>query len=169
MPLIGVLHDLPGGKGVEVGIMCIVVKPSKGTLYRLDWQGLLSCELLSTPPARNHSFCTEHSHSNHHKYLARLALFSIHLLLVAVFWVVKTIHTKLGLLYCTYIYSDTTQVLKQLLQLLWKSGPGSFSIQLSSLWRGLTGAHSKGLWTHLCRWQFFTNSVNDGYCGQPHN
>jgi hypothetical protein len=45
MPLIGVLHDFPGGKGVEVGIICIVVKPSKGTLYRLDWQGLLSCEL----------------------------------------------------------------------------------------------------------------------------
>ncbi len=30
-----------------------------------------------------------------------------------------------------------------------KSWPGSFSIQLSSLWRGLTGAHSKGLWTYL--------------------
>jgi hypothetical protein len=35
------------------GDYCTVMEAAKFMLYRLVWQGLLSCDLLSTPPAES--------------------------------------------------------------------------------------------------------------------
>jgi hypothetical protein len=50
LALSSVLPDLPGGEGRE-SMICTVMEAAKDMPYRLLWQGLLSCGLLSTTPA----------------------------------------------------------------------------------------------------------------------